>query len=161
MYYYTVYYFTCIFYAVVRQISMLFTDNNDSVFWNSTLLLWWKCSLTSVTFHRSSRTFFMGKCGALPLQNLVTMVNSTMGRGSSPSAGWPVTDTGRMMKIILQQYQGVFSQCWLTCNSHRQTDEENNTVLAGGLVTDTGWLMKRIIQQYQRRLTCNTHHHCQ
>ena len=25
-------YFTCIFYAVIRQISMLFTDNKDSVF---------------------------------------------------------------------------------------------------------------------------------
>ena len=30
--YYTVYYFTGIFYAVVRQISMLFIDNKDSVF---------------------------------------------------------------------------------------------------------------------------------
>ena len=32
MYYYTVYYFTCIFYTVVRQISMLFINNKDSVF---------------------------------------------------------------------------------------------------------------------------------
>ena len=32
MYYYTVCYFICIFYAVVRQISMLFIDNKDSVF---------------------------------------------------------------------------------------------------------------------------------
>ena len=32
MYYYTVCYFTCIFYAVVRQISILFIDNTDSVF---------------------------------------------------------------------------------------------------------------------------------
>ena len=32
MYYYTVCYFTCIFYAVVRQISMLFIDNKVSVF---------------------------------------------------------------------------------------------------------------------------------
>ena len=31
MYYYTVRYFTCIFYAVVRQISMLFIDNKYSV----------------------------------------------------------------------------------------------------------------------------------
>ena len=30
--YYSVCYFTCIFYAVVRQISMLFIDNKDSVF---------------------------------------------------------------------------------------------------------------------------------
>ena len=30
--YYTVCYFTGIFYAVVRQISMLFIDNKDSVF---------------------------------------------------------------------------------------------------------------------------------
>ena len=32
MYYYTVCYFTGIFYAVVRQISILFIDNKDSVF---------------------------------------------------------------------------------------------------------------------------------
>ena len=32
VYYYTVCYFTCIFYAIVRQISMLFIDNKDSVF---------------------------------------------------------------------------------------------------------------------------------
>ena len=32
MYYYTVCYFTCSFYEVVRQISMLFIDNKDSVF---------------------------------------------------------------------------------------------------------------------------------
>ena len=31
MYYYTVCYFTCIFYAVVRQIFMLFMDNKNSV----------------------------------------------------------------------------------------------------------------------------------
>ena len=31
-YYYTVCYFTCIFYAVVSQISILFIDNKDSVF---------------------------------------------------------------------------------------------------------------------------------
>ena len=35
MYYYTVCYFTGIFHAVVRQISMLFTDNKDSVFCKS------------------------------------------------------------------------------------------------------------------------------
>ena len=28
-------YFTCIFYAVIRQISMLFMDNKDSVFCNT------------------------------------------------------------------------------------------------------------------------------
>ena len=32
MYYYTVCYFTGIFYAVVWQMSMLFTDNKNSVF---------------------------------------------------------------------------------------------------------------------------------
>ena len=30
--YYTVCYFTALFYAAVRQISMLFVDNKDSVF---------------------------------------------------------------------------------------------------------------------------------
>ena len=42
--YYTVCYFTCIFYAIVRQISMLFIDNKDSVFWiagpESRLFFW-------------------------------------------------------------------------------------------------------------------------
>ena len=33
MYYYTVCYFTCIFYAVIRQSSMLFIDNKGSVFY--------------------------------------------------------------------------------------------------------------------------------
>ena len=32
MYCYTVCYFTCIIYAVLRQISMLFIDNKDSVY---------------------------------------------------------------------------------------------------------------------------------
>ena len=32
MYYYTACYFTCIFYAVARQISVLFIDSKDSVF---------------------------------------------------------------------------------------------------------------------------------
>ena len=32
---YTVCYFTGIFYAIVMQISMLFIDNKDSVFWTS------------------------------------------------------------------------------------------------------------------------------
>ena len=32
MYYYTVCYFTCTFYAVVRQIYILFIDNKGSVF---------------------------------------------------------------------------------------------------------------------------------
>ena len=32
MYYYTVCYFTCICYAVVRQVSVLFIDNKYSVF---------------------------------------------------------------------------------------------------------------------------------
>ena len=44
--------------------------------------------------------------------------------------------------------QGVFSQCRLTCNSHRPNDEENNTAVSGGLVTGTGGMMKIILQQY-------------
>ena len=39
--YYTVCYFTGLFYAVVRQISMLFVDNKDSVCWRK------KCALNA------------------------------------------------------------------------------------------------------------------
>ena len=37
--YYTVCYFTGIFYAVLKQISMLFIDNKDFVFWTTHTLL--------------------------------------------------------------------------------------------------------------------------
>lgn len=37
---------------------------------------------TSVVFHRSSSTFFMGKWGAFMLQNLVTMVKRSRAKGS-------------------------------------------------------------------------------
>lgn len=43
---------------------------------------------TRTIFHKSSRTFFMGKWGADPLQNLVTMPNSFTAKSSSP-IGWP------------------------------------------------------------------------
>ena len=39
--YYTMCYFTGLFYAVVRQISMLFVDNKDSVCWQK------KCALNA------------------------------------------------------------------------------------------------------------------
>lgn len=40
-------------------------------------------ALTMTTFHSKSRTFFMGKWGAKPLQNLVTMEKSRRAKGSS------------------------------------------------------------------------------
>lgn len=46
-------------------------------------------ALTRSTFQSSSRTFFMGKCGAWPLQNLVTMVKSSRAKGSSVCTGKP------------------------------------------------------------------------
>ena len=36
-----------------------------------------------ITFHRSSSTFFMGKCGAVPLQNFVIIPNSLTANNSS------------------------------------------------------------------------------
>ena len=41
--YYTVCYLTGIFYAVVRQISMLFIDNNISVFCSKQTVVWSFC----------------------------------------------------------------------------------------------------------------------
>lgn len=38
--------------------------------------------LTMTTFQSRSRTFFMGKCGARPLQNLVTIEKSRRAKGS-------------------------------------------------------------------------------
>lgn len=48
-----------------------------------------RIALTSSTFQSKSRTFFMGKCGACPLQNLITMVKSRRANGSSLCTGKP------------------------------------------------------------------------
>lgn len=45
--------------------------------------------LTSIVFQSSSSTFFMGKCGAFMLQNLVTMVNRSRAKGSPLYRGEP------------------------------------------------------------------------
>ena len=45
--------------------------------------------LTSIVFHSSSSTFFMGKCGAFMLQNLVTMVKRSRAKGSPLHIGDP------------------------------------------------------------------------
>lgn len=45
--------------------------------------------LTSIVFQSSSRTFFMGKCGAFMLQNLVTMVKRSRAKGSPLYRGEP------------------------------------------------------------------------
>ena len=44
---------------------------------------------TRSTFQSRRRTFFMGKCGAWPLQNLVTIVKSRRANGSSVCTGKP------------------------------------------------------------------------
>ena len=45
--------------------------------------------LTSIVFQSSSSTFFMGKCGAFMLQNLVTMVKRSRAKGSPLYRGEP------------------------------------------------------------------------
>lgn len=45
--------------------------------------------LTSIVFQSSSNTFFMGKCGAFMLQNLVTMVKRSRAKGSPLYRGEP------------------------------------------------------------------------
>ena len=45
--------------------------------------------LTSIVFQSSSSTFFMGKCGAFMLQNLVTMVKRSRAKGSPLYKGEP------------------------------------------------------------------------
>lgn len=51
--------------------------------------------LTSMVFQSSSSTFFMGKCGAFMLQNLVTMVKRSRAKGSPLYRGEP---KGSMVK---------------------------------------------------------------
>lgn len=46
-------------------------------------------ALTSIVFQSSSSTFFMGKCGAFMLQNLVTMVKRSRAKGSPLYRGEP------------------------------------------------------------------------
>lgn len=52
-----------------------------------------KEALTNTVFQSSKRTFFMGKWGAWPLQNLVTIPNSMMANGSLLYSGEPGGDT--------------------------------------------------------------------
>ena len=60
--YYTVCYFTCIFYAVIRQVSMLFIDNKDSVF----------CTHTHTHTHTESHTFTTGQLSTARILFLVS-----------------------------------------------------------------------------------------
>lgn len=46
-------------------------------------------ALTSIVFQSSRSTFFMGKCGAFMLQNLVTMVKRRRAKGSPLYRGEP------------------------------------------------------------------------
>lgn len=45
--------------------------------------------LTKMVFQSSRSTFFMGKCGAFMLQNLVTMVKRSRAKGSPLYRGDP------------------------------------------------------------------------
>ena len=44
---------------------------------------------TRTTFHSNSKTFFIGKWGAVPLQNFVTIPNKIIVKLSSPPIGSP------------------------------------------------------------------------
>ena len=62
MYYYTVCYFTCIFYAVVRQISMLFIGNKDSVFCTA-------MTLNDVKIHNEMINWYSSKVCTVIMQS--------------------------------------------------------------------------------------------
>jgi hypothetical protein len=51
--------------------------------------------LTSILFHSSNRTFFIGKCGACPVLNLVTIPKSMTEMGSLLYRGEPTGNNGR------------------------------------------------------------------
>lgn len=48
-------------------------------------------SVTNITFQSKSKTFFIGKCGLDPLQNLVTIPKSFTAINSSP-IGEPINE---------------------------------------------------------------------
>lgn len=63
----------------------------------------WKAdcdALTSIVFQSSSSTFFMGKCGAFMLQNLVTIVKRSRAKGSPLYRGEP----RKSMSIFIWAY---------------------------------------------------------
>lgn len=55
--------------------------------------------LTITTFQSKSRTFFIGKWGAKPLQNLVTMEKSRRAKGSSLCTEKPGEEEKRSEKV--------------------------------------------------------------
>ncbi len=60
--------------------------------------------LTRTTFHSSNKTFFMGKCGAEPLQNLVTIPNRVTLRHSSPTIGIAAQKSKGNLTVALENY---------------------------------------------------------
>lgn len=59
--------------------------------------------LTSMVFQSKSSTFFMGKCGAFMLQNLVTIVKRSRAKGSPLYRGEP-----RKLKVNINIYLGIW-----------------------------------------------------
>lgn len=64
-----------------------------------------------MVFQSSSSTFFMGKCGAFILQNLVTMVKRSNAKGSPLYRGAPEGVKGQRQQLytaaIINMYTSV------------------------------------------------------
>lgn len=82
------------------QTLQVWTETQERIFiflgfeieWEFRVISYW-CqiflSLTSILFHNSNNTFFIGKWGAWPLQNLVTILKSMTEMGSLLKRGDP------------------------------------------------------------------------
>lgn len=74
--------------------------------------------LTSMLFHSSNNTFFIGKCGAWPLQNFVTMPKSMTEMGSLLNSGAPTRNSLSrkcFQQILLHNIECfwlIFTQLW-------------------------------------------------
>lgn len=67
------------------------------------------CSLTSMLFHKSNNTFFIGKWGACPLQNLVTIPKSMTEMGSLLNRGEPTLE---------KQAEVLFLSCFVESDNN-------------------------------------------
>lgn len=68
-----------------------------------------------ITFQSNNNTFFIGKCGADPPQNFMTMFKSLTAKSSS-LMGWPKTNTNSLFQQARKMLRSDWS-CYL-CNKY-------------------------------------------
>lgn len=71
-------------------------------------MAFWLNEPTRKTFHSSRRTFFMGKWGAEPLQNFVTIPNRVTAKHSSPIIGCAVKIRTSIVMNEKDELQNVY-----------------------------------------------------